>query len=570
MTNQTNDKDLHPQILRMQKIAEENDGKLLDMEWEGTRAKYRFLYDKDDESSCFVRTARGIFETDWPDYKNNKTCFLKQKTKNKTPEEKLKEMDNLALLNGARLLSKEWISTTTKCEFEINNKKIYISYKYLISNGWPKKLAFFVCSRNNRDSAQKYQHIISLASKYNFTLLSPEYKNRDTLLKFLNNENDEVFFMSYRSVMNGMLESQSIGKKGLIAEPVCKQVIEHLFKNKFIKRTDILIPEITGRKKYLELDGYCEELKIAFEYQGHPSHWNVNHYNYIKVSERDKEKEQFCKQLGIILLSIPDFGKTRNFCEKELIELITQIVEKKFIEENKKLPTLNKSNFVINYEKINHAKYMINKMKQLAEDNNAELLSKKWFGNQKEYDFRKDNKNFKIRYCKLEEKGWPKNLEKYLSLSDGHKKTNEQLIEELKNYAKQNNLILIDEKWVNVKHKHIFKSEINNEIILLSKGQINKILKKPIKKEKNLMKSQEKIKQNNEKNLLKLQEYVKDSAELISNKWEGRQAYYNFKWNGTIISFKAEYLSKKGFPENIDKFLKQSKASKAGHKTRTN
>lgn len=144
MTDKTNDKNLHPQILRMKKIAEDNGGTLLDMEWRGTRKKYRFLYEKDDESSSFVRTAENLFTLNrgWPNYKNNKKLFLKQKTENKTPEEKLKEMADVAIANDAKLISQEWISTVTKYEFQIDETKVFIPYKYLYNKGWPKDIIY--------------------------------------------------------------------------------------------------------------------------------------------------------------------------------------------------------------------------------------------------------------------------------------------------------------------------------------------------------------------------------------------------------------------------------------------
>jgi hypothetical protein len=577
MTDKNNDKDLHPQILRMQKIAEENGGKLLDIEWEGARTKYRFLYDKNDESTSFTRTAENMLKIDrgWPNYKNNRVSFLKQKTKNKTSKEKLEEMQSLALSNNAKLISTEWVSTVTKYEFEIKENVVQIPYKYLLSKGWPKDLDRYINQSQKIPPNRTLKKLATineiklLAQKYNYELLSIGYEHRDAPLSFLDKLTNETFTMSYQSIKEGMLESKTIGKKGLIAEPICKQAIEHLLGCSFTKRKDILIPEITGRKTYLELDGYCEELKIAFEYQGHPSHWKTTHLNYKKVSEKDKQKKVFCNKLGIVLLQIPNFQKSKKFCEKEVIDTVIQTIEKEFKTNNKTLPCLNKENFIIDYSKINHAKYMLNKMKQLAVENNAVLLSKKWVGADKEYEFEKDNKKFKIRYVKLEEKGWPKNLDKFLSLSAGHKKSNTDLISEIEQYAEKNNLKLLDPVWVNINHKHSFKSLVNeNHIIRLSKHNINKALKKNNNKSIE-SKVSFNIEKYNEKMLLRLAEHAKNNnAELVSKEWEGRYSYYEFKKYGKVILITYEYLSKKGFPKDIDKFLKQSSASKIGHKNR--
>lgn len=373
--------------------------------------------------------------------------------------------------------------------------------------------------------------------------------------------------MSYKEIKEGMLEVHVIGKRGLVAEPICQQAMEHLFQCKFNKRKDILTPSVTGRERYLELDGYCEELNIAFEYQGHPSHWKTTHINYEKVSEKDKQKRIFCNKLGIILLQIPNFQKSKNFCEKQVISTITKTIEEEFKKINKIPPILNKNNFIIDYSKINHAKFMLNKLKQLAIENNAILLSKKWIGSDQEYEFEKDKQQFKIRYIKLEENGWPKNLKKFLTLSAGHKKTEEELIEEMREFAKTRNAKLLDSKWINVDHKYSFQSLSDNEIFKLSKKKINEYKNKKEKGE--IKSSNDRIEKHKEKMLTKLKNYAKDNKfELISEIWQDRYYHYQFKKNDQKLFITYEYLSKKGWPKDLEKYIKQSQASKVGYQNR--
>jgi len=66
--------------------------------------------------------------------------------------------------------------------------------------------------------------------------------------------------------------------------------------------------ELDGR---LELDGYCKELKIAFEYNGE-QHYNSQHYynllqnkkGYDSQKVRDRRKRKLCKEKGIALIEI--------------------------------------------------------------------------------------------------------------------------------------------------------------------------------------------------------------------------------------------------------------------------
>lgn len=88
------------------------------------------------------------------------------------------------------------------------------------------------------------------------------------------------------------------------SESACREIIEEIFHHKFVK----VRPEWLGK---LELDGYCEKLKIAFEYNG------LQHYEYIKFFhgpdesalfkqiERDERKKDLCKEKGVDLIIVP-------------------------------------------------------------------------------------------------------------------------------------------------------------------------------------------------------------------------------------------------------------------------
>jgi hypothetical protein len=80
--------------------------------------------------------------------------------------------------------------------------------------------------------------------------------------------------------------------------------LEKIFNVQFVKKKhDFLINPKTGRP--LELDGYCELLKIAFEYGNHLElKGRASKKTLRKILEKDKFKVQKCKQLNIRLLQI--------------------------------------------------------------------------------------------------------------------------------------------------------------------------------------------------------------------------------------------------------------------------
>lgn len=102
------------------------------------------------------------------------------------------------------------------------------------------------------------------------------------------------------------------GKSTNKNEEHCREIIERLTNRKFVSiRPNFLKNPETNRN--LELDMYCEDMKVAFEYNG------VQHYHFIpggffhpngeadfiKQQKRDRFKAKRCKEHGITLFVIP-------------------------------------------------------------------------------------------------------------------------------------------------------------------------------------------------------------------------------------------------------------------------
>lgn len=91
----------------------------------------------------------------------------------------------------------------------------------------------------------------------------------------------------------------------------CRRVLQELFKRPFNKkRPDFLRNSVTGNTQNLELDCFCEDLKLAVEYNG------VQHYKYTPFFHRNKDafmnqkyrdelKRRMCKDNDIILIEVP-------------------------------------------------------------------------------------------------------------------------------------------------------------------------------------------------------------------------------------------------------------------------
>ncbi len=96
-------------------------------------------------------------------------------------------------------------------------------------------------------------------------------------------------------------------------EDKCRFILEQLTEKKFPKTRKTL--------KGLELDGYCQELNVAFEFQG-PQHyqkhfWHKKANSFEMQIERDKRKCNLCKTLNIYKIDIPYFEcKNKTMMEK--------------------------------------------------------------------------------------------------------------------------------------------------------------------------------------------------------------------------------------------------------------
>ncbi|MCK6593648.1 MAG: zinc-ribbon domain-containing protein [Bacteriovoracaceae bacterium] len=114
------------------------------------------------------------------------------------------------------------------------------------------------------------------------------------------------FKKSAQSVQNGRwcpYCNQNIG------ESITRVFFETTFEKEFPKVRPEWLRNTNGAK--LELDGYCEELQIAFEHQGTQHHsFKGRFYKETKeLNQRlviDKLKRKICKQRGVILIEIPE------------------------------------------------------------------------------------------------------------------------------------------------------------------------------------------------------------------------------------------------------------------------
>ena len=112
-----------------------------------------------------------------------------------------------------------------------------------------------------------------------------------------------IFFKRPNAVKRGEWCS-TCGDKG--AERVCRATLEAVFKKPFPTLKPKWLAQ--GRSR-MELDGFNEELGIAFEYHGQ-QHYEKNYFSKTdeqlkKRQEADQRKRELCKANNVFLIEIP-------------------------------------------------------------------------------------------------------------------------------------------------------------------------------------------------------------------------------------------------------------------------
>ena len=254
------------------------------------------------------------FKFSWENVKTRKWC----KCLNKNNIETVIDYINSHHPNS-KLLSKIYTNNHTKlkilCE---NNHVFYKSWISLKKGHWCEKCL----------NEKKLKEIISFIKKNHFgaKLLSKTYKNNKTHLNVIC-ENGHNFYPTFSDIKNKKSWCPVCNKKK--AEKYCRDYIENLFKKSFPQtKPKWLRNPKTGY--LLELDGFCEELKIAFEYNGkqHYEYPNCFHKTKKQFEEqiyRDLVKSKLCEENKIILLKIKYFP---NYKQKTINDIIMEEIKK--------------------------------------------------------------------------------------------------------------------------------------------------------------------------------------------------------------------------------------------------
>jgi hypothetical protein len=286
----------------------------------------------------------------------------------------IEEMHLLASSRGGKCLSNSYANSATPMDWECSDKHIWSATPLSIKNmgTWcptcagRRKVTIEICKK--------------IAEQRGGKCLSNIYDSGKKLRWkcHFKHEWNALFY----SVENGSwCPDCSTG----LSERICRSLFQGIFRKDFPKKRPSWLVSLRGHR--MELDGYCEELNLAFEHQGrqHYTHISYFHENEESLKKRqidDEHKRILCKKNGIKLVEIPEIGHQLPLREVQsyIIEVCTQegvpLPEDAWKHEIDLKPAYCK----------NDENWLL-KLQQYANSRGGKCLSQSYLGSQRKHDF---------------------------------------------------------------------------------------------------------------------------------------------------------------------------------------
>ena len=235
----------------------------------------------------------------------------------------IEEMRKFAALHGGKCLSENYINSDTKLKWMCKNGLVWMALPLSVKKGyWCAE-----CTGQKKLTLEQMQRV---AKERGGRCLSTEYKASNRKLQWQCAEG-HTWFAAYNNIsIGGRCPECSSG----VGERICRTYFKQIFGKKFAKTRPPWLIKKDGFQ--MELDGYCEELNLAFEHQGRQHYEQIDHFytseeQFLKRKADDKRKVYLCEKHNITLirvLQIPDslhVSKVQTYiinqCKKSGVEI---------------------------------------------------------------------------------------------------------------------------------------------------------------------------------------------------------------------------------------------------------
>jgi hypothetical protein len=291
-------------------------------------------------------------------------CFGKDKEVN------LKTLQEISIAKGGRCLAHTYKKAHEKLEFECKLGHKWMASATSIKSGtWCQK-----CHNINIGSEENgitLDFLNSIAKRKGGKMISNNYINSGLPIEW-ECANGHRWFAKYDHIKK---DSWCPICSSGISENVTRLILEHITQKQFPKKKPTWLLSESGSR--LELDGFNEEINIAFEYNG-VQHYQFNkrfHNNLIDLEKRiadDIHKQNLCKKNGVFLIIVKyDIPK----------ESIFQFVLNQLRKHPEHIHIIQKSDEIDFRDLDTWKKNEIIKMQRIAETKEGLCLSENYLGN---------------------------------------------------------------------------------------------------------------------------------------------------------------------------------------------
>lgn len=335
-------------IQHMQKLASRRGGKCLSTSYVNTDTKLSW------------QCADGhVWENTPAHIKRGQWCPICRGVAKKT----IQDMQTMAAARGGRCLSKHYINNESHLIWECAEGHTWRAKPANIKTGtWCP-----VCSGQHQDISD----LRSLAKARGGNCLSDVYRGQARKHKWQCREGHE-WDATPNSLKNGSWCPHCHIHYG---EELCRLYFEAIFKTPFPRSYPIFLK--IGQRRFLQLDGYSEELGIAFEHQGEQHYKQIKRFHRTEADfrrqlKRDKDKRELCQRHGVVLITIPHVPKITP-----LLELV-QTIKTQCVRAGISIPTDTESLEVEPNRAYNVS--ILDALRDIAKAHGGKCLSRAYLG----------------------------------------------------------------------------------------------------------------------------------------------------------------------------------------------
>jgi hypothetical protein len=277
-------------LLKVQAVVKKQGGKCLSTSKDYLGSLSKFLIECKEGHQWRATFGHIVHTGSW--------CGICAKSIRNEANESINRVELFAQSKGGRYISGEYVNARSRLliECEVGHRWDTIYSNIIYHNHW--------CPYCSGRSGHTIERLYVLAANRGGECLSTKYTNVHTKYTWVC-KNSHEWQASANNINRGHWCPSCLYKN----EQEYRGILERLTKHRFPKTRKIL-GKMNSKGRARELDGYCEELKVAFEYHGEQHYEFVKHFHkgkktLDKQQQIDSWKRLRCNELGVKLIEIP-------------------------------------------------------------------------------------------------------------------------------------------------------------------------------------------------------------------------------------------------------------------------